>query len=84
MKDAIIHDTDNDGIMAAAIISNNVPKADLYPIRAYDKTGMKEIVNRVSGGEYRDIYMVDLSASLDLMDALDNGARRDFLWFDHH
>lgn len=84
MKDAIIHDTDNDGIMAAAIISNNVPRADLYPIRAYDKAGMKEIVNRVTGGEYRDIYMVDLSASPDLMDALDNGARRDFLWFDHH
>lgn len=83
MKDAIIHDTDNDGIMAAAIITDNVD-ADLYPVRTYDKARMREIASLVTGGQYRDIYMVDLSAPPDLMDALANGARRDFLWFDHH
>lgn len=83
MKDAIIHDTDNDGIMAAAIIADNTD-ADLYPVRTYDKARMGEVAAQVTGGRYRDIYMVDLSAPPSLMDALKNGTKRDFFWFDHH
>ncbi len=82
MKIAVIHDTDNDGYMAAAIIKNRHPEADFFPARSYDQARLKELPRLAHG--YDAVYMADLSAPRGIMDALEKEAKKHFLWFDHH
>ena len=82
MRIAVIHDTDNDGFMAAAVIKNRYPQADFFPARTYDLERLKDLPRLLHG--YDDIYMVDLSAPVEVMDAIANEAQGNFFWFDHH
>lgn len=84
MKIAVIHDTDNDGYMSAAIIQSRYGAGlcDFFPARSYDQERLRSLPGLVRG--YDTVYMVDTSAPLDIMDALENQAGKDFLWFDHH
>lgn len=82
MKNAVIHDIDNDGIMAAAIVSLNIENIDFFPMSPYSKK--EELIPRLNIGKYDNIYMLDLSASPEIMNALENEAKNIFYWFDHH
>ncbi len=82
MRVAVIHDTDNDGYMAAAVIKNKYPQSDFFPARSYDQGRLRELPGLVHG--YDAVYMVDLSAPPDIMESLKREAKKGFFWFDHH
>ena len=81
MRTAIIHDTDNDGTMAAALILNAEPEAALFPVRSYEKERLAEL-STILPNLYDNVCMVDISAPGETM--VKFSIAQKFLWFDHH